>query len=243
MFKFIQKPSQSRLNLPDKLKSRTNSKAAIGYFLLSISIIASVSTFIDSEFKNSVDAYEVTTNINSNQLIRSHQVKLVKISTSDAKLASEFATMTEISHKLTRNSLSKGQLVQISDLGNIAPISKPEAEMTLALKPSQAPLSQLSPGTYLRIISTTGSGQSAASRVVANAVEVLKINDSPAGSLASSQGSAYVLVELRNPVEQLAIAQAENTGNITAVVVSGPNTPSFNGVYSLDILKIPSISH
>lgn len=239
MFKLLGKSNQPQSTLADKLKNRRNSKAAIGYFLLSISIIASVSTFIDSEFKNRIDAYKITTNINSNQLITPSQVKLVKISTSNTHLASEFATLTEITHKMARHFLSKGQLVQISDLGNSVPTSKPEAEMILALKPGQAPLSQLLPGTYLRIISTTGNGQSAASRVVANAVKVLKITEAATGSLASSQGSANVLVELNNPVEQLAIAQAETTGDITAIVVPSTNTPSFNGVYSLDVSKIP----
>lgn len=239
MFKLLGKPNQSHLNPADKPKNPSNSKAVIGYFLLSISIIASISTFINSEFKNRIDAYKVKTDVNSNQLIAPSQIKLVKISTSDTHLAGEFATEAEITHKMTRHFLIKGQLIQISDLGNRGAPSKPEAEMTLALKPDQAPLNQLLPGTYIRIISTTGNGQSAASRVVANAIKVLKTTGASASSLAASQGSANVLVELTNPVEQLAIAQAETTGNITAIVVPGPGTPSFAGVYSLDTSKIP----
>ena len=74
---------------------------------------------------------------------------------------------------------------------------------------------------------------------MANAIKVLKTTGASASSLAASQGSANVLVELTNPVEQLAIAQAETTGNITAIVVPGPGMPSFAGVYSLDTSKIP----
>lgn len=242
MFKLLGRSNQPHVNLTEKLKNRSNSKAAIGYLLLSISIVASVGSFIDSEFKNRVDAYMVMANINSHQLITPSQVKLVKITTSDTHLAGEFATASEITHKVTRHFLSKGQLVQISDLDNGIPTSKPEAEMTLTLKPDQAPLSQLLPGTFIRIICTTGNGQSAASRVVANAIKVVKITETSTNSLGASQGSANVLVELTNPVEQLAIAQAETTGNITVVVVPSPATPGFDGVYSLDISKIPPVS-
>lgn len=112
--------------------------------------------------------------------------------------------------------------------------------MTLLLKSGQAPLSVINPGSYLRIIVTVGTGTSATSMVVANGVKVLHVLQNNHGISIATQNSADILIAVTNPIESIALAQAETTGTLTALLVSSPNVSDFPGIYSLGANPSPT---
>lgn len=205
----------------------------LGYGLLLISILASGATFISSQFRPKFYAFQLTAPVGSNTSITPSEVRRIQLSSSNKAVDTQFASLSQITHLLTLHRIPKGQLIELSDLAKNSGRSIPKMEMTIPLNPDQAPLASISPGNYIRIIDTVGSGQSATSMVVAQGVKVLGIVNNNHAIAASSQNSAEIEVSLSNPIESIAIAQAEATGKLTVLLVSGPNVPDFQGAYSL----------
>lgn len=128
--------------------------------------------------------------------------------------------------------LNRGQIIERSDLKKAGP-SSPTDEMIVALPESKAPINQLMPGDYLELIATTGSGANATSRVVASSARVIGVFKTGSTFSQSGQQGANILLSVDNPVEAMAISQAETAESIVGIKVSGPSSPAFQGVFSL----------
>lgn len=237
---FFKINSTQRTGKTSRVVKSGSTRMIIGYGLLVASILISITTFITSQYRPKFHAYQTTSAAGSNTSLSQSQIRLVSLSTSDSRLVRQFANKSQIRHMVTAHSLQKGQLIQTSDLMPPGRNSKSGMEMVVPLKSGQAPLADIIPGSYLRIIATIGTGQSATSMVVARGVKVLQVLQNSQGVSISSQNSSDILVSVSNPIESIALAQAEATGTLTAILVPSPNASDFAGTYSLGEQPAPT---
>ncbi len=166
--------------------------------------------------------------------ILSNQVKPVQISASSRKLTSQFATASDLTSMVAKEPLAAGQVIELNDLSDVSAGDKSLIEMAVPMSSDKAPIGTISPGDYVELIATVGSGVSATSRVVAGAVKVIAVSRPAAAFGQLSQNTSELLVSLSDPIEPIAIAQAETAGSLVAVKLGTPSTPTFQGIFSLD---------
>ncbi len=189
---------------------------------------------VTSLHRPQISALQLSNPIAGGMPISSSDIRLVHLTTSDKAISTQFASRADIAGMVSKMPLAAGQLIELSDLANPTNSIATDEEMSVPLDSSRTPISQISPGDYIELIATIGSGSSAASRVVAAAVKVIGIihtNSSIVGQ--GGQNGADLLLSIGNPVEAIAIAQAETAGSLVGVKVRGPATQSFQGVFSL----------
>jgi len=158
----------------------------------------------------------------------------MQISASSRNLSSQFATASDLTSMVAKEPLAAGQVIELSDLSDISAAENSLIEMAVPMSSDKAPIGTISPGDYVELIATVGSGVSATSRVVAGAVKVIAVSRPAAAFGQLSQNSSELLVSLSDPIEPIAIAQAETAGSLVAVKLGTPSTPTFQGVFSLD---------
>ncbi|NNN19584.1 MAG: hypothetical protein HKL84_06995 [Acidimicrobiaceae bacterium] len=208
-------------------------RTTIGYLLLAVSIATSLMTLAVSLRHSQITVFQVSTPVASGEKISLNQIHQIKISSSNRQISSQFATAGDLAQMVTNQPLVNGQLIEVSDLSDAARSNDQGMEMNVPLASSKAPLDQIYPGDYIELISTIGSGSSATSRVVAAAAKVLGVFKSGSAFGQMGQNGANVLLTLNNPVEAIAIAQAETAGSLVAVRVAGSAVPAFQGTFSL----------
>lgn len=135
---------------------------------------------------------------------------------------------------VTRLPLTSGHLIELSDMTSPSQAADTSDEMIVPLASSKAPIDQMLPGDYLELIATVGTGSSATSRVVANAAKVMGIFKATSTFGQIGQNGANVLLSIGDPVEAIAIAQAETAGSLVGIKVNGPGAATFQGTFSLE---------
>lgn len=180
-----------------------------------------------------ITVFQTNAAIASGEKILPNQINPVKISGPTRKLSSQFATAVDLNNKVAREPLAAGQVIERNDLSNAAKGSDSEIEMAVPMSSDKAPIAAISPGDYVELIATVGSGASATSRVVASAVRVIAVSKPGSAFGQISQNATDLLLSLSDPIEPIAIAQAETAGSVVAVKVGGPSLPTFQGVFSL----------
>lgn len=221
---------------------RPFSRTVIGYTLLIVSVVISIGTLAFEKERSQFKVFQVVSPIIQGSRITASNSKIVTISVSNKSLASQFLTTQNGSPAYARVPLSPGVIVEMGDLAAHRISSNGGIDMALALKSSQAPLAQLSTGDYIDLIATIGSGSSAISRVVAHAARVIEVSE-PTSSFSQTNQNGSILVSLTNPIEPVAIAQAETAGQLVAIKISGPNSPSFENSFSASLPGSASTPH
>ncbi len=135
---------------------------------------------------------------------------------------------------VAREPLAAGQVIELNDLSNVSMADKSLIEMAVPMSSDKAPIGAISAGDYVELIATVGSGVSATSRVVASAVRVIEVSRPAAAFGQLSQTTSQLLVSLSDPIEPIAIAQAETAGSLVAVKLGAASTPTFQGIFSLE---------
>jgi len=229
----------AKLKLPQGNHRKRFFRTATGYALLAISIITSLTTLAISLKRPQITALQTKVPIAAGELISPSQVHQIEIS-SNSHISTQFANEVDLSHMVTRQPLASGQLVERSDMTNPGQVSNSADEMVVPLTSSKAPLDQMLPGDYLQLISTVGTGSLATSRVVASAAKVIGIVKTNATFGQSGQSGANVLLSISNPIEVIAIAQAETAGSLIGVKVNDPGATAFQGTFSVDAAAGPA---
>lgn len=233
MLSFIGLQPRSNSVGPPVKRSRKSKtiRLRFGYALLALSLIMSVSALVSSARHTQIAALIIKSPVAADQQILPIQVKAIKISATSRTFAKQLATSRDLSRMKTKVALNPGHLIELSDLA-AGSTSAHGYQMALGLSASQAPLNTIVFGSHLELVSTVGTGSSATSQVVASAAKVIGVYRSPNSASTLSQQSEVVLLSLTNPLEPIAIAQAEVSGSIVAVLVAGPHHQSLPGTFS-----------
>lgn len=233
MFRSLFRTSANE-NLGNRSLSQRNRRTTIGYVLFAISAFTSVGGVLSNYQQSHITALELLSPIPAGQRIPLSNTRRVELSTAAKGISNRFASAQDLSHLVAKRGLLANDLIEVNDLTNSDTPSSTATEMAVPLNPTKAPIDEISPGNYVELIATFGSGSTATSRVIAKAVKVIKVSKTSTdiGQLGTS--TSYLLISPTNPIEPVAIAQAETAGTITAIKVEGPNTPSFQGIFSVD---------
>lgn len=220
---------------------RPFSRTIIGYTLLTLSILISIASVVLEKERSQFRVVQTITPVMQGSKITTANTRMITISSSN-KFAKQFLTSRNSARMYARVPLSPGQIVEIGDLTAHPIASDGQIEMTVAMKSTQAPLSQLSTGDYVDLIATIGTGSSAISRVVAHAARIIEVSE-PNSTIGATGQNGSILLSLADPIEPVAIAQAETVGQLVAVKISGPNSPTFQGSFSASVTEAPPLSH
>ena len=226
--------SRTKSRLQPGIYRKRHFRTAVGYTLLAISIITSFTTLAVSLGRHQITAFQVSTPVSSGSHILRSQLSQIEITSSNKKISSQFATGSDIASMITRHPLTPGDLVERADLESAVQHSGQPDEMSVPLDASKAPISEIAPGDYVELIATIGSGSAATSRVVASAAKVIGITKTSSSFGQTGQSGADLLLSVNNPLEAIAIAQAETAGSLVGIKDGGDATPAFQGVFSLE---------
>ena len=209
-------------------------RMAIGYTLLAVSVVTSLTTLTVSLKRPQIAVLQVSAPIAAGERVSPTQVRQIEISSSIRGVSPQFATEADLAQMVTRLPLTSGHLIELSDMTNPSQPADTSDEMVIPLASSKAPIDQMLPGDYMELIATVGSGSSATSRVVASAAKVIGIFKATSTFGQIGQNGANVLLSISDPVEAIAIAQAETAGSLVGIKVNGPDATTFQGTFSLD---------
>ncbi len=207
---------------------------AIGYTLLGVSIITSLTTLAVSLKRPQIAVLEMSVPIAAGEHVSPTQVHQIEISSSNRGVSPQFATEADLAQMVTRLPLASGHLIELSDMTSPTKAAETSDEMVVPLASSKAPIDQVLPGDYLELIATVGTGSSATSRVVASAAKVIGVFKATSSFGQIGQNGANVLLSISDPVEAIAIAQAESAASLVGIKVHGPGATTFQGTFSLD---------
>ena len=210
-------------------------RIVMGYTLLAVSIVTSLTTLAVSLKRPQISVLQVSAPIAAGEHVSATKVRQIAISSSSSinGVSPQFATKTDLSEMVTRLPLATGHLIELSDMTSPSQATDSSDEMVIPLASSKAPIDQMLPGDFLELIATVGTGSSATSRVVANAVKVIGISKATSAFGQIGQNGANVLLSISDPVEAIAIAQAETAGSLVGIKVNGPGAATFQGIFSL----------
>lgn len=208
-------------------------RIVMGYTLLAVSIVTSLTTLAVSLKRPQISVLQVSAPIAAGEHVSATKVRQIAISSSINGVSPQFATKTDLAEMVTRLPLATGHLIELSDMTSPSQATDSSDEMVIPLASSKAPIDQMLPGDFLELIATVGTGSSATSRVVANAVKVIGISKATSAFGQIGQNGANVLLSISDPVEAIAIAQAETAGSLVGIKVNGPGAATFQGIFSL----------
>lgn len=210
--------------------------------MLGISIMASVTTLIETNHKPGFNAILVKTPIEMGQIIKPSDISTVKVNASNDSFYKQLANIGSLDHMVAKQSLVPGQIVQLSNLTNSV-VNATGFQMAIALSSNQAPLKEIFIGDRIELIETVGTGSSTTSKVVATGVKVIGTIKPSGGIQGNGQNKEVLLLDLTNPLTPIAIAQSESAGALVAVKIDGNNNPVPLGTFSFSQLGTSTSSN
>ncbi len=157
---------------------------------------------------------------------------VVKYLVPNASLVSQAPPPSTVLGGILAVPIPKGGIITSSDLaqkqhGNLF------RQISFAIPLSHAVAGTLQAGDRIDILSTTGSGSSAMTTVVARAVEVTSINYTAQSIGTVSDPPVTITVAAPDSMTTLGIANAASSGTIWIDLANGANAPDDSGTYQV----------
>lgn len=226
--------SSAEIHTIRRRRSLPGSRALLGGFLVTVAAVGLFVAYTRTSATNRIAFVVATRNLGPGHRIVSSDLTTLAMSL-PAQMARDLAFRQPASlvGSVVVAPLSRGELVQVSDVVKAGGAGAPVRLMSFSLPVSRAVDGNLSIGDLVDVLVTFGTGAQAETSVVAAAIPVVGINEISGGFGSTADRSLVITLGVNRPGDVISLVQASNAGQVVLVRSTGASAQDYQSTPSL----------